>query len=124
MTLVVLKIVLASYDQKKKIAYAKATLAFEDNNVRTTNGKNEPLVEAWAPFHAQQGWNPGVAHFKKTDTKAGKLAAGNSGVNLSAGSSSQGEISWDRTSFDQGRSNTVTRRQAVLPGSGTESHGS
>jgi hypothetical protein len=51
-----------------------------------------------------------LMHKLATDTKAGKLAAGHSGVNLSAGSSSQGEISWDRTSFDQGRSNTETSR--------------
>ena len=104
MTLVVLKIVLASRDPNRKVGYATASLIFEDSNWKETKGKNEPQVEAWAPFHTQQRWNPSLAHYKKTDTKDGNVSVGYSGVDLSGGWSSQGEISWDRTAFDQGSS--------------------
>ncbi|KAL9120737.1 MAG: hypothetical protein Q9187_002707 [Circinaria calcarea] len=105
MTLVVLKIVLSSHDPSRKFMYVKATLAFDDSDWEKSNGENEPRVEAWAPFHKPQRWNQSLAHHKKTDTKDGNIKLGYSGVDLSAGWSSQGEISWDRTAFDQGRSN-------------------
>ncbi|KAL8943002.1 MAG: hypothetical protein Q9211_001151 [Gyalolechia sp. 1 TL-2023] len=110
MTLVVLKIVLASHDPNRRFAYVKASLTFEDSNYEKTHGKNEPVVEAWAPFRTQERWNPSVANLKKTDTKDGKLEVGYSGVGLSGGWGIQGEINWDRTAFDQGRSNSESSR--------------
>lgn len=110
MTLVVLKFVLAPHDRNRKIGYVKATLVFEDDKWKETGGKNEPQVEAWAPFHTQQRWNPSAANYKKTDTKNTSITAGYSGVSLTGGWTSQGEISFDRAAFDEGRSNAELSR--------------
>ncbi|KAL8743052.1 MAG: hypothetical protein Q9190_004553 [Brigantiaea leucoxantha] len=115
MTLVVLKVVLASHDPNSRFGYATITLSFEDSNGKETQGANEPQVEAWAPFHTQQRWNPRLAHYKKTDKADGNVKIGYSGSDASVGRSSQLEISWDRAAFDQGRSNArisdITRRR-------------
>ncbi|KAL5085667.1 hypothetical protein Trisim1_010013 [Trichoderma cf. simile WF8] len=104
MTLVVLKIVLAAQSPKKKFQYMKASLIFEDIERR---GVNEPQIQAWAPFHQMEKWNKTVAHHTKSGKKEGSVQVGYSITNASGIWSSEGEVSWEQTSFDEGRSNPI-----------------
>ncbi|QYS93020.1 hypothetical protein H0G86_000411 [Trichoderma simmonsii] len=54
MTLVVLKIALASHNPSVKSSFMKASLTFEDTGNKQHQGLNEPRVEAWAPFHSME----------------------------------------------------------------------
>ncbi|RFU78594.1 hypothetical protein TARUN_3637 [Trichoderma arundinaceum] len=105
MTLVVLKIVLASHNPHIKFSFVKASLGFEDKDYKLDQGLSEPRVEAWAPFHSVERWNPLISHQKKSNKLDAGVKLGYSGADLSGGWGSEGEAAWDRTVFDQGRSN-------------------
>ena len=105
MTLVVLKLVLASKDRDNKIRQVTASLAFEDGNPKETNGMNEPQAEAWAPFHKPERWHESVAQRKRTTKTEFSAKAEYSGSGSSATYSKEGEISWNQTAFDEGLAN-------------------
>ncbi|KAL7928976.1 hypothetical protein V8C35DRAFT_205155 [Trichoderma chlorosporum] len=105
MTLVVLKVVLASHNPNLKFSFVKASLRFEDTDYKQHRGLNEPQVEAWAPFHSVERWNPLISHEKKTTKLDTGVKVGAYGADLSGGWTTGGEAVWDRTVFDQGRSN-------------------
>ncbi|KAL6894695.1 hypothetical protein GGI43DRAFT_386290 [Trichoderma evansii] len=107
MTLVVLKIVLASNDRKRKFARAEVSLAFEDPNA---GGENKPTVLAWAPFHKTERWNASQAQHTKSDKKEGSVKLGYSGVDVSGGWSREGTVSWTQMAFDQGKANAQISR--------------
>lgn len=107
MTLVVLKIVLASNDAKRKFARAEVTIAFEDSK---PGGENEPTVLAWAPFRTVERWNASQAQHTKSDKKDGHASLGYSGVEVSGGWSRESTISWNQMAFDQGRANAQISR--------------
>ncbi|KAL7956925.1 hypothetical protein V8C34DRAFT_195610 [Trichoderma compactum] len=104
MTLVVLKIVLAAQSPTKRFRYMKASLIFEDIERR---GVNEPEIQAWAPFHQMMKWNKTVAHHTKSEKKEGSMQVGYSIANASGTWSSEGEVSWEQTAFDEGHSNAI-----------------
>ncbi|PNP56059.1 hypothetical protein THARTR1_03584 [Trichoderma harzianum] len=108
MTLVVLKITLAPQNPKKKFRYMKASLTFEDTE---ESGVNEPQVQAWAPFHTMTRWNKTVAHHTKSGKKEGSVKVSHSGASATAGWSSKSEVFWDRTAFDEGRSNATISKK-------------
>ncbi|EHK20705.1 uncharacterized protein TRIVIDRAFT_209595 [Trichoderma virens Gv29-8] len=100
MTLVVLKIVFASYDTEKKFRSAKISLMLEDINGEETKGANEPRVEAWAPFNTPEKWNMSMSHHTESNKKEGSLQFEFSGAGLSTGLSNERETSWDQSAFD------------------------
>lgn len=103
MTLVVLKVVFASNDEKNvKFARAEATIAFEDTK---KGGTNEPTVLAWAPFHRAERCNASQAQYTKSDKKEGHASLGNSGIEVSGNWSREGTVSWCQMAFDQGKAN-------------------
>ncbi|KAL6793706.1 hypothetical protein GGI42DRAFT_363628 [Trichoderma sp. SZMC 28013] len=104
MTLVVLKIVLAPQNPKKKFRYMRASLIFEDIE---ESGVNEPQVQAWAPFRAMTRWNKTVAHHTKSGKREGSVEVSCSVTSATGSWSSESEVSWDRTAFDEGRSNSI-----------------
>ncbi|UKZ85226.1 uncharacterized protein TrAFT101_001096 [Trichoderma asperellum] len=105
MTLVVLRIDLASHDPRRKFGSATISLVFEGGDEKPFDSKNEPQVQAWAPFHSTERYNFSKAsHNKSSKIEAGGQA-GYSGVNISGSRSSEHEISWDRAAFDQASSN-------------------
>ncbi|KAL7919915.1 hypothetical protein ACQKWADRAFT_329266 [Trichoderma austrokoningii] len=115
MTLVVLKIVLASSDAKGKFARAEVAIEFEDP---TAGSENEPTVVAWAPFRNSERWNASQAQRTKTEKKDGHASLGYSGVELSGGWSRESSVSWDQMSFDKGTAHarislTTQRRNGV-----------
>ncbi|UKZ60115.1 uncharacterized protein TrAtP1_001401 [Trichoderma atroviride] len=104
MTLVVLRIDLASHDPKRKFGSANITLEFEGGDGNTSDPKDVPQVQAWAPFNTTERYNASKAsHTKSTKTEVA-VQAGHSNAELSGSRSSEYEISWDRTMFDQGSS--------------------
>ncbi|KAM0477034.1 hypothetical protein ACHAPX_005993 [Trichoderma viride] len=99
MTLVVLKVVLASSDARRKFARAEMTVAFEDPKA---GGANEPRAQR-----------------TKSDKKDGHASLGYSGVEASGGWSRESSISWDQMAFDQGKahahiSRTTQHRNGVI----------
>ncbi|KAL6697341.1 hypothetical protein J3F84DRAFT_368678 [Trichoderma pleuroticola] len=112
MTLVVLKIVLASNDPNRKVAYMSASLALEDSEGQTSGWKNEPLVEAWAPFGAVKRSNATTAQHTKSIKTEASVQLGYSSINASIGSSSEAEISWEQTSFDEERAHGITNSKS------------
>ncbi|KAK1252955.1 hypothetical protein MKX08_004142 [Trichoderma sp. CBMAI-0020] len=104
MTLVVLRIDLASRDPKRKFGSANITLAFEGGDGNTSDPKDAPEVQAWAPFNTTERYNASKASHTKSSRTEFAGQAGYSGVELSGSWSSEHGISWDRTNFDQGSS--------------------
>lgn len=104
MTLIVLKIVLAPQNPTKKFRYMKATLIFEDTE---KNGENDIQVQAWAPFNQIERWNKTVAQHTRSSKKEGSVEVGYSVASATGSWSSEGEVSWDQTAFDEGRSNST-----------------
>lgn len=105
MTLVVLRIDLASHDPRRKFGSANISLAFEASDEKPFNFKDEPQVQAWAPFHSTERYNISKASYTKSAKTEVGVQAGYSGVNLSGSRGTERGISWDRAAFDQGSSN-------------------
>lgn len=107
MTLVVLRIDLASHDPKRKFGSANITLAFEGGDETTSDPRDIPEVQAWAPFNTTERYNASKAsHTKSSKTEIG-AQGGYSGFELSSNRSNEHEISWDQTVFDRGSSTPV-----------------
>ncbi|KAL7899470.1 hypothetical protein HDV63DRAFT_343626 [Trichoderma sp. SZMC 28014] len=104
MTLAVLRIDLASHDPKRKFGSASITLAFEGGDEKTSDPKDVPEVQAWAPFNTTERYNASKASHTKSSKTDASVHAGYSGVEISGGWSSEHGISWDQTMFDQGSS--------------------
>ncbi|KAL6835930.1 hypothetical protein J3E69DRAFT_373214 [Trichoderma sp. SZMC 28015] len=104
MTLVVLKVVLATHDPLLKFGYVKISLGFEDTNYRRNGGLNEPRAVACAPFRSTPRWKSSVSHDKEGKKFDTGIKIGSYGADLPGGSDTGGAIHWDRTDFDAGRS--------------------
>ncbi|KAL6819770.1 hypothetical protein V8C40DRAFT_276341 [Trichoderma camerunense] len=102
MTLVVLKIVIASHSPNVKFSSMKASLMFEGADNKRHHGLNEPQVEAWAPFHSAERWVARMPYEKGIEVNIGP---GSAGVNASVGREKTKSKAWDQTFFTEGRSN-------------------
>lgn len=112
MTLVVLKFLFQSFNQDLRVESVKATLQFKDANQLRGD---DPEVQAWAPFHDLETWNPGKAHNTKNTSTNASASGGYAGSSLSLGWSQGRQIAWDRTDFDEGRSILVKSKRKQRP---------
>jgi hypothetical protein len=103
-TLVVLKILLCSFNPDEKFQWMTTTLALEDAK---PGGKDHPQLQAWAPWRKLDRRNEIVAHREKMERVEAGAKVGYQGVEISAGTSREGKISWDQTFFDEGHSAEV-----------------
>ncbi|PTB60268.1 hypothetical protein M431DRAFT_71310 [Trichoderma harzianum CBS 226.95] len=102
MTLVILKIVIASHNPNVKFGSMKASLMFEDADYKRHHGFNEPQVEAWAPFHSAERWIVRMPYEKGIEASIGfGLTVGGASVGWEKTKSK----AWDQTFFTEGRSN-------------------
>ncbi|KAL6790272.1 hypothetical protein GGI42DRAFT_358916 [Trichoderma sp. SZMC 28013] len=112
MTLIVLKLSLHTFDQDLKVETVKATLQFKDVDWQCGD---DPEVQAWAPFHDLDDWNPTEAENKSTRNVNATASGGYAGASLSIGWSKSREISWNQTAFDEGRSILVKSKLKQRP---------
>lgn len=112
MTLIVLKLVLQTFDQDLRVETVKATLQFKDVDRQRAD---DPEVQAWAPFHDLEDWNPTKAENRSTQNRNATASGGYSGASLSLGWDKGHEISWNQTAFDEGRSILLKSRRKQRP---------
>lgn len=108
MTLVVLKIAVSSSDPESKVKSFTASLSLKD---KLTDGKHEPIAEAWAPFRRSERWNESSAQRETTRTTDIGTQAGYGGVQVSASRSRENKLSWEKVDFDEGQSRELISRK-------------
>ncbi|KAM4054822.1 hypothetical protein HRG_005643 [Hirsutella rhossiliensis] len=101
MTLIVLKVVLASNDEDQRIRHVTFSMEFQDRILRK---KAEPRLLAWAPFDSMVRTNKTKVDVEEKVAVNAKLAGGGGGGGGSAEGSAgyEKKISWSQTYFDSG----------------------
>ncbi|KAK0640568.1 hypothetical protein B0T16DRAFT_418123 [Cercophora newfieldiana] len=107
MTLVVLKMVLASLNPAAKFRHATATLKLKDSE---PHGRKGPRLEAWAPFREKVKENAVTGTHAQTDKTEGGVKAGYEGAEVSGTAGREKSISWEQVYCEEGSSNEEIRK--------------
>ncbi|KAL7916500.1 hypothetical protein GGI35DRAFT_433224 [Trichoderma velutinum] len=104
MTLVVLRVALASHSPRARFSYVKLSLNFKRTEYTDHQGFKEPKIEAWAPFHSMSVQDSPDSNPKKRSNLSADGNISFHTAELSAGRAAEGEIAWNHIIFDEGRS--------------------
>ncbi|KAF7557991.1 hypothetical protein G7Z17_g283 [Cylindrodendrum hubeiense] len=104
MTLIILKVVLASNEPGQKIKHVTFSMEFKDLK---PPDKAEPKLLAWAPFDSMVRSNMTKVDREKTAALGAKLGGGGGGGTAEVSAGLENKISWSQSYFDTGHAYAI-----------------
>ncbi|KAH7009710.1 hypothetical protein EDB80DRAFT_713725 [Ilyonectria destructans] len=108
MTLIILKVVLASNDDGQRIRHVTFSMELQDQKLPE---KAEPRLVAWAPFDAMVRSNMTKVGVEETVSTGSKVGGGGGGVTAEASLGYEKKISWSQTYFNSGHAYPIMDRK-------------